>query len=260
MDKMILTEIVHSTGLEMVETTTGMNGYPQDLGVALIGFDDFAQAEKLAKEYGMRITTLHKRDGWHLWERNNDATWYPIKKSASDYGDDYNDYCGGDVASFFECEKGALERDFDSLEELEELVKNWREIADEIENASEDELVITCEGRYYKTIQKESMRWSHDTHTYEIAVIFEDEQKFTYKGYNSNTDFFLHGHLVTSIEHTGNDANAYADENGKITDNAISEWVQDIIDEIEEESGFKIKNYNEIDSYLTNILERYVNE
>jgi hypothetical protein len=84
--------------LEMIETTTGRNGYPQSLKKALIGFQTFEQAQEIEKEYPeVRITTFHKRDGWQLWERNNNTTYEALKNSASNYGDDYNQFTSEDA-------------------------------------------------------------------------------------------------------------------------------------------------------------------
>jgi hypothetical protein len=54
-----LHEIAYNEGLELVSTTTGMNGYPQNVNYALIGLDDFQQAETLVKKYPcLEIVTL----------------------------------------------------------------------------------------------------------------------------------------------------------------------------------------------------------
>ena len=41
-------EIASENELQVITTTTGMNGYPQSLKKAIIGFENFEQAEKLA--------------------------------------------------------------------------------------------------------------------------------------------------------------------------------------------------------------------
>ena len=43
-------EVAGLHNLLVIETTTGMNGYPQDCKFALRGFDTFDEAEKLANE------------------------------------------------------------------------------------------------------------------------------------------------------------------------------------------------------------------
>ena len=46
-----MNEIASENGLQVIDTTTGLNGYPRFLKKAIIGFEDFEQAEKLAEEY-----------------------------------------------------------------------------------------------------------------------------------------------------------------------------------------------------------------
>lgn len=48
-------EIASENGLELIETTAERSGYPRGLQKAIIGFDTFDEAEKLAKEYGLDI-------------------------------------------------------------------------------------------------------------------------------------------------------------------------------------------------------------
>lgn len=59
-----LEDIAAQNGLELIDTTSARNGYPQDLQKAIIGFDTFEQAEKLAKETGLRIEFFQQHDGW----------------------------------------------------------------------------------------------------------------------------------------------------------------------------------------------------
>ena len=101
MSKELLETIAYENGLEYIETTTGMNGYPQHVRGAIIGFETYGEAEKVAKEHGLRITTFFKRDGWHLYQRNGDTTWEPFKITSSDYGDDYEQYSVDDSDDFF---------------------------------------------------------------------------------------------------------------------------------------------------------------
>ena len=67
MSKELLETIAYENGLEYIETTTGMNGYPQHIRGAIIGFYTFDEAKKLSKEHGLRITTFFKSDGWQMY-------------------------------------------------------------------------------------------------------------------------------------------------------------------------------------------------
>lgn len=81
--------IAEIENLQVIETTSAMNGYPQSIKKALIGFESFEQAERVAEEYGLSIEYFTKRDGWQLYYRTNDRAYSAIEVSADEYGDDY---------------------------------------------------------------------------------------------------------------------------------------------------------------------------
>ena len=59
-----------------VDTTTGMNGYPQQLKVAHTAdtMGELRELKEAAEAEGHEVTVLqlHRRDGWSLWERRTD--------------------------------------------------------------------------------------------------------------------------------------------------------------------------------------------
>lgn len=170
----ILNEIANEYNISVVETTTGTNGYPQCLKKALIGFENFEQAKEIANQYPeVRITTFHKRDGWQLWERDNNTTYEAFQKSASDFGDDYNQFTSEDVEDFFENEVKPFLESFEDFESLNKFLKEREEVLDKIQLLDDNEIVITYQGRYYDTIEKESMSFYHDTHSYCIGIIID---------------------------------------------------------------------------------------
>lgn len=166
-----MNEIAYVCGLDVVETTTGRNGYPQNIKQAIVGFDEWEYAESVAERYGLRITTLHKRDGWQLWERNGDTTLEPLKPEASWYGDNYHAYEGDDVQSWYEDAVKPFLEDIDSWDGLHDFVRHAHKTYEAIHCAYDTELVITHENSYYDTISKECLSWSHDTHHYVIALM-----------------------------------------------------------------------------------------
>jgi len=160
--------------LEMIETTTGTNGYPRCLKKALIGLKNFEQVEEIANKYPeVRITTFHKRDGWQLWERDNNTTYEALQNSASDFGDDYTQFTSEDAEDYFENEVKPFLEDFENFEDLNKFLKEREEVLDKIQLLDDNELVITYQGRYYDTIEKKSMSFYHDTHHYAIGVIID---------------------------------------------------------------------------------------
>jgi hypothetical protein len=174
---MDLINIAKTHHLQIVETTTAKNGYPQELRFAIVGFGYFCDAEELAYKYGLRITTLYKKDGWALWVRNNDTTYSPLEITCEEYGDDYRDYDGGSQRLYYEDEINSIDfNEFNNFSELKEFIDEREEVYNEIANATSDQLVITCNGRYFDTIDKRAMRWSFDTHNYIIALVQDNEE------------------------------------------------------------------------------------
>ena len=174
MNKELLETIAYENSLEYIETTTGMNGYPQHLRGAIIGFNTFAEAEAIAQEHGLCITTFFKRDGWHFYQRDGNTTYEPLKITSYDYGDDYSHYDYDDVEYFFEENVAPMLGDFDNFEDLQKFIDEHKRIYEELQSIDETQLVITCMGRYYETIDKKLMSWSHDSKTWVIGVMEKD--------------------------------------------------------------------------------------
>ena len=166
-----LHEIAESNNLEIIETTSQANGYPSNLKYAIIGFETFEDAEKLANEHDLEIESFKKRDGWQLWARAGNRVYKPFKNSAADFGDNYAEFPKMDEDEFLESEvKFLFEDDLESFDKIEAILKCKKEIWEEIEKMDEDELVITFEGNYSETIKKESMYFYHDTRHFVIGL------------------------------------------------------------------------------------------
>lgn len=68
--------IAEAYNLQKGEITIGMNGYPSHLRGCVLLSDTgktFEQMEEIAKEYGVRIVLLRRKDGWRLWEERGEA-------------------------------------------------------------------------------------------------------------------------------------------------------------------------------------------
>ena len=164
-------EIAEIENLELIETTTGNNGYPQNLKHAIVGFESFEQAQEIAEKYGLRIESFRRKDGWQLWERNYLTMYAPFQNSAEDFGDNYNEIDKIDESEFFEREIKPIINDFEDFESLETFIESKKKVWEEIQNMEDNELVITHYGEYYETISKESMVFSHDTWNSIIGLI-----------------------------------------------------------------------------------------
>lgn len=163
--------IAEIENLQVIETTSAMNGYPQSIKKALIGFDTFEQAERVANEYGLSIEFFTKKDGWQLYYRTNSCAYSAIEVSAEDYGGDFMSYTKSDYDEFYENEVKDIIGEFDSFKDVESFLTKRKEIYEAIEALDDDEMVLTCQGTYYDTVKQHTMCHYYDTETTVIGLI-----------------------------------------------------------------------------------------
>ena len=166
-----LEEIASENGLQLIDATSSITGHPERLQKAIIGFDTFDQAEELAKENGLSIEIFNQHDGWDLWYRTGCTAYEPFRRSAEDFGDDYSEFSKCDLEDFYENEVQPMVSDFESFDALRRFLDQKEKIQDEIEDAEDDEIVITCCGEYYDTIKEHTMSYHYDAHSYAIGLI-----------------------------------------------------------------------------------------
>lgn len=169
--------IAEIENLEVIETTSGVNGYPKSLKEALIGFESFEQAEKVANEYGLSIEFFEKRDGWQLYYRTGSTAFEEIEISGNSYGDDYSSFRSSDLANFYENEVKPMIADFETFEQLEDFLEKKKKIYEAIEDLEDDEIVITYCGEYYDIVKMKTMSFSEDSKTTVIGLINRNEEE-----------------------------------------------------------------------------------
>lgn len=166
----LICEIADREGLEYIETTTGRNGYPENIQGAIIGFETYNQAEEIADKYGLDIELFKTRYGWQFWERCG-RFFGPMEISSEDYGDDFYQY--NDADDVLDDLKNQVPY-MDSIDEIISNAENAREIIEALNDCKPGEIVITCTGRYYETVKQETMRWDYDSEVFAIGVISRD--------------------------------------------------------------------------------------
>ena len=171
-----LESIAEENGLEVITTTSARNGYPQRLQSAIIGFDTFEDAEKLANENGMSIEIFTKHDGWGLWYRTGGHALAPFERSGEEYGDEYRQYSKADLESFYMNEVQPSVCAFDDFASLRYFLYIMEEIRDKIEEADDDEIILATYGGYYDTIKKTTMWYRYDTHQFAIGLIDRENE------------------------------------------------------------------------------------
>ena len=155
--------------LKAAEITTGMNGYPRGLrGCVLIGDTGktFEEMEEIANLYGVEVVSLHRRDGWQLWEYEGTAFGlYDFADFMSNHNDNlhwwssYQDYADE-------------LRDYAETEDNQE----WRELADSVENNTlgKNEFLYCSQG--FPDLEDPDVadrmvgHFSYDTHNYMLAL------------------------------------------------------------------------------------------
>ena len=66
-------DLAEDWGLDIVEVTSGKNGYPEGLYKAIVGFDYFENAEDFAEQVNGEVVLLSRRDGHALYTNNGRA-------------------------------------------------------------------------------------------------------------------------------------------------------------------------------------------
>lgn len=168
-------KLAENKGLKIVEVTQGMNGYPSGEYKAIIGFEDFKQAEDLAEEFGLEVVELRIRDGWQFYEkigrRYNAFDEYEVYLS-----DDYNHYEYMSFEDFCKREDvlGTL-AEANSFDEMEANLEYYKTIYEYIQNLKECEsVVVHRESGQVETVNKECCRYHYDVWHHEIAIIDTD--------------------------------------------------------------------------------------
>lgn len=162
-------------GLQVIEITNGINGYPERLGnYGVIGFENWQAAQDFATEHGATVNTFHRRDGWHFWE-DHGRVWEPFTPHdlLKLLGDNYM-IATNDTELVADRLRNLVDNFSGDFEKIKQAIKNMSDLWDKVEAADEESAVIMYSGEYYDTIPAEAMIMKHDTHLYSIGVIITD--------------------------------------------------------------------------------------
>lgn len=179
--KVNIQDLAHETGHDLISTTAGSNGYPKNVGYAIgpDNFEGFQEMEEFADKYGLRLRILQRQDGQDLWYRSGSPAIEPIKLSAEDFGDNYNEI--EDESSLIEELNARFfyeETPITSIEELENISNAARELKEELETLGEDESLAVqfhyVDGKFidvdWETFKPETLSHYHDTRHFTIAI------------------------------------------------------------------------------------------
>lgn len=174
--KLDLRHVADENNLKYIETTISYNGHPNKIKGAVIGFDNFKQAEQLAEELGAEIQIFTKKKGQDLWYRSGDIALTEFEINSEMYGDDYSElhqHHYEDKEEFFINELKEILEDVESFEQLEVELKIFNKNWEELEDCGNDQFVITYRGEYYDTVNYKVMETYIDTTQKAIGLIIE---------------------------------------------------------------------------------------
>lgn len=174
---------------ETVDTTTGTNGYPQALKVAYTA-DKLSELETLkeaaeAAGHEVEVVSLHRRDGWRLWERSHvwgiDGVKY-MNVSESDTTVTLTEDSDHENAAF-DLIIGDNGESLTSLKDLEQAAKDARRLADEFERviiASEPGertvIFMDMDNRSVDySVTTDQNGYEHDTHHYKTGLLITEK-------------------------------------------------------------------------------------
>ena len=86
-ERVNLEEISEKEGIELIETTSEMSGYPSHLRKALLP-ETWGEAKFVADKYGLEMRYVTRKYGWNLWYRTNSYAYEPYDMLGVSYGND----------------------------------------------------------------------------------------------------------------------------------------------------------------------------
>lgn len=166
-----LTTLAQQFNLELISTTDSPNGYPSNEMQAIIGFDNYEQAEELAEKNNLSVEVFIKRDGNDFWFRTGNKTYEAFERESADFGEGCDTYTKEDAEDYYANEVEGMLSDFEDLDELSAFVDSRKAIYAAIKNLKDNELLVVCDGEVCDTVQQTTMSYNNDSRTYAIGLI-----------------------------------------------------------------------------------------
>lgn len=159
--------------LDIVDVTSGRNGYPSGVRQAIVGFSSFEEAKLIAEKYQKNVVLLHKRDGWNLYEIKDCTLIDEPELNPEDLG--YNNQWDGltdesEVVEEFRSKIDGIEQ----MDVILSLANTYKQIYEELQIIGSDEVIFFDSDNdllSYEKVKKHPMSWSYDTHNYIVAIM-----------------------------------------------------------------------------------------
>lgn len=157
-------------GYEIIETTSEGNGYPSNLKKAVVGFENFEDAENFVKENGGEIIELKLKAGQRLWSRGGRAFESFNMHNVYDNDPCYEMYFCGDEERFTDNIKEQI-AELNDFALIQSFIEEKAEIWEQFSMLGEEEFILVKDGIFEDVIEKERMDYEYDSTYYAIGVI-----------------------------------------------------------------------------------------
>ena len=181
MERFNFNELVENSELELttISTTSEASGYPANVQTAIIGFNNFDEAEKFAKAHHLDIIRVERAFGSDLWTRRGTA-YKELERDGSEFGDDYTVYDPAyyyfeqefNENEFYEKTVQNIIGEMETFDQARDMLDGFEEVSNALNLCDDNELVV-CEGSYdgNEIIKKHCMQYSYDSMDYAIVAI-----------------------------------------------------------------------------------------
>ena len=181
MERFNLNELVENSELELttISTTSEASGYPANVQTAIIGFGNFDEAEKFAKENKLDIIRVERAHGSDLWTRRGTA-YKELERDGSEFGDDYTVYDPTyyyaeqefSEDKFYEKTVRDIIGEMETFDQARAMLDGFEQVSNALSVCDDDEFVV-CSGSYdgNEIIKKHCMNYSYDSMDYAIVAI-----------------------------------------------------------------------------------------
>lgn len=175
-------DLAQTFNLDYEETTTGRNGYPENINWAITSssISELIELKEHLEGQGYKVEELelHKKDGWSLWSRGNDILKlgkYTIAKDTDyvvklDMNEDEGDIKNDILETLFG-DPDLLE--IESFEDLERIVKSVNDFFSEIESEEGNITVFYSPDNNYAidyVVSEDTNGYSYDSNYYKLAI------------------------------------------------------------------------------------------
>lgn len=166
-----LATLAKQDNLELISTTDSPNGYPGNEMQAIIGFDNYEQAEELAEKNNLSVEVFTKRNGNDFWFRTGNKAYEAFERESADYGEGCDTYTKEDVEDYYANEVEGMLSEFEDLDELSAFVDSHKAIYSALKNLKDGELLVVRDGEVCDTVQQTTMCYNNDSRMYAIGLI-----------------------------------------------------------------------------------------